>query len=85
MTEDNGAKTEGAEVPRELNEDQKLVHEIYGAHYATGYGINKLFDRLSLLNEELTDAKETIEHLKALIDNKNALIETYESNPENKA
>jgi len=52
---------------KEPNEDQKLVHEIYGAHDTAGEGINKLFDRLSLLKDENERLSAEIEELKEFV------------------
>jgi hypothetical protein len=93
MTEDNGAKTEGAKVPREelCPTCGRTWGDLTGCYCSNSWHLAAPMVRkqIASLQDELTAAKESIEHLKALIYNKNALIETYErqleSNSESKA
>jgi hypothetical protein len=96
MTEDNGAKTEGAEVPKGKHPDfpqwiktkegidcmnWPISEPIYlnnRLFWAFDAGRNCVWDLYTEQKVGLAAANETIEHLKVLIDNKNALIETYE-------
>lgn len=50
-------------APKELNEDQKLVHEVHNAHDLAVNAIDKLFDRLSSLKELVREQEEALKEL----------------------